>query len=62
MVWSVQNGKLDYSVELCNDILQLVKKGNKLIRIDDTLAGGWKTVRNYETNPVASDSDNERRI
>ena len=36
--WSVQNGKLDYSKELCNDILQLVKKRNKLIRIADTSA------------------------
>ena len=30
-----------------------------MIGIADSSAGGWDTVRLYEANPIASDSENE---
>jgi translation initiation factor 2B subunit (eIF-2B alpha/beta/delta family) len=35
---------------------------NKLIRIADTSAGDWATVREYEQNEIADNSDDEKRI
>jgi hypothetical protein len=32
------------------------------IKIADTSEGGWETVRQYQTNPIASDTDDETRI
>lgn len=48
---------------------QLLKKGSvmiaerqKLIKIADRSDQGWKTADEYERDPVASDSDDEKRI
>ena len=30
-----------------------------LIRIADSSEGGWETVRQYDANPLAEDSDDE---
>jgi hypothetical protein len=32
------------------------------VLLADSTDLGWKTVNQYETNPIASDSDDERRI
>ena len=34
----------------------------KLIRMADSSEGGWQTVREYEVNDLASDSEDEKRI
>jgi hypothetical protein len=44
------------------DIKDKIAKRNKLIKIADTSEGGWETVRQYQTNPIASDTDDETRI
>jgi hypothetical protein len=47
---------------LVTDICDKLKSRNKRIRIADTSAGGWATVREYEQNEIADNSNNGKRI
>ena len=60
--WAIENNKSDYAKELVESLTETVKRRNKLIKITDTSDGGWDTVRQYESNPIASDSEDESRI
>ena len=44
---------------IVSDLIGKLKSRNKRIRIADTSAGGWDTVKEYESNAVADDSDDE---
>ena len=50
------------AVKLLQDSLAVIKKRSKLIRIADKAEGGWKTVDEYLSHEVASDSEDEKRI
>ncbi|XP_052784408.1 uncharacterized protein LOC128220171 [Mya arenaria] len=62
ILWAIENVKIDYAKEMLADIADKLHVRNKHIRIADTSEGGWETVRQYQSNPLASDSDDESRI
>ena len=41
---------------------ELIKRRQKFIQLADVSELGWKVVTEYEANPIASDSDDEKRI
>ena len=41
---------------------ELIKRIQKLIQLADNSELGWKVVTEYEANPIASDSDDEKHI
>ena len=49
------------STRLEQAMKQLIAR-QKLIRMADVSESGWQTVREYETNELASDSEDEKRI
>ena len=47
---------------LLNDSIKLKKERNRKIRIADSSKGGWLTVKHYESNAVALDLEDDKRI
>ena len=47
---------------LLNDSIKLIKERNRKIRIADSSEGGWLTVKHYESNAVALDLEDDKRI
>ena len=61
-VWAIDNLKFEHARETISELVEKVKRRNKLIKIPDTSEEGWEAVRQYESSPVASDSDDESKI
>lgn len=45
-----------------NEGMELVKNRQKIIKLADSSQLGWKVVKEYETNPIATDSDDEKKM
>ncbi|CAG2201894.1 unnamed protein product [Mytilus edulis] len=52
----------EVSIRVVLDLLDKVKGHNQQIRISDFSPAGWSTVREYESNGIASDSKDEKKI
>ncbi|CAC5417864.1 unnamed protein product [Mytilus coruscus] len=54
----------DYSKvgDICHDIKEKIHKRNKCIKIGDKSPVGWDTVKEYLSDELASDSDDEKKI
>ena len=50
------------AVKNISEGISLINHRQKLIRMADASESGWKVVHEYESNPLASDSDDERKI
>ena len=61
--FGLENNKLDYVKEVLSEAEDNLKqRNNKYIRIAGTSEGGWETVKQYTINPIASGSEDEKRI
>ncbi|VDI19229.1 Hypothetical predicted protein [Mytilus galloprovincialis] len=61
-IWAFYNSKVYYAQDTIKVVIYKTKRRYKLIKIADNSEGKWETVRQYENNPVASDSDDESKI
>ena len=48
--------------DLFDDLIANLKRRNKLIKMAGRSALGWDTVAEYEADPIASDSDDGKKI
>ena len=48
--------------DLCDELTVKLKRRNKLIKMADRSALGWETVAEYEADPIASDSEDRKKI
>ena len=58
----IKDGSRKRSKRLLEDVLKDIKDRNKLIRLADKSSGGWATVTEYQSDSIASDSSDEKKM
>lgn len=59
---SIDSGKPSRACELLSEVHEKLRHRNKLIKVADSSECGWETVRQYQSNPIASDSEDEAKL
>ena len=59
---ALNNGDTSKANDLCDDLTAKLKRRNKLIKMADRSVLGWDTVTEYEADPIASNSDDGKKI
>ena len=58
----LKRGSVHRTRNVIKEIIQDMEKRQKCIRMADGSPGAWATVKEYLTDDLASDSDDDRRI
>ena len=58
----LNNDDISEANGLCGDLTVKLKRQNKLIKMSDRSVLGWDTVAEYDADPIASDSDDGKKI
>ena len=58
----LNNDDISEANDLCGDLTVKLKRRNKLIKMSDRSVLGWDTVAEYDADPIASDSDDGKKI
>jgi len=58
----LKRGEIRNSRERLAQAEQALKKRINLIKIADKSPGGWETVKHYESDSLASNSDDDNKI
>ena len=53
---------INKAADLLQQSTEMISKWQKLIKVADRSEFGWATVRHYEADPLASDSDDEKLL